>query len=398
MKILMASSFFESHNGGLEIAAGELFRAFAEKGCEIVWMAGDITAPPQATGKSATVALPIFNFVEDKIGLPFPIPALTAFRTIMREVGKADVLLLHDCLYLQNILAFVAARLRGKPTVIVQHTRLAPFRSPLLNAIMSVATAVVTRPMLSKTDRVVFISETTKEFFNQVSFRCAPELIFNGVDTNLYRPSSAMEKGTLRRRFGLPENQPVVLFVGRFVEKKGMAAMRHLAALRPTWIWAFAGWGPLDPSGWNAGNVRVVSGLRGSSMADLYRACDCLVLPSWGEGFPLVIQEALACGLPVVCAGETVQADPAMAAHVHGAPVYPGEDQRSALAFAPVIDEALASAAKAPQSVEARRAFALARYSWPCAADRYLDLLTHARPSVHSVSSPAHSTAARNCP
>ncbi|HTV83639.1 MAG TPA: glycosyltransferase [Acidobacteriaceae bacterium] len=398
MKILMASHYFPSHQGGIETVADELYREFSAREQKVTWMAGGVTPPPAPAGASSPAPLHVFNFLEKRIGLPFPIPTPGAVRQILREVRRADVLLLHDCLYLHNIVAFLAARLLRTPAIIVQHIAAVPYRNPLLSAANRLATALVTRPMLSKADRVVFISETTRQFFSQVRFRFAPEVIFNGVDAGLYRPAPAVEKASLRRRFDLPDSQPVVLFVGRFVEKKGMAAMRHLAASRPGWIWAFAGWGPLNPSAWGAENVRVFSDLRGSSMADLYRACDSLVLPSWGEGYPLVIQEALACGLPVVCATETLQADPALAGHVHGAPVYPGEDQRTALAFLPILDEALASAAGEPQTAEARRTFAVSRYSWARAADRYLDILSRVGKPANSVSSPAQSAAARNCP
>jgi hypothetical protein len=50
-------------------------------------------------------------------------------------------------------------------------------------------------------------------------------------------------------------NSPAILFVGRFVEKKGSRVMRSMVELHPDWTWAFADWGPLDPTSWNAANV-----------------------------------------------------------------------------------------------------------------------------------------------
>ena len=35
---------------------------------------------------------------------------------------------------------------------------------------------------------------------------------------------------------------------------------------------AFAGWGVIDPAGWELANVRVFSDLAGAALADLYRA------------------------------------------------------------------------------------------------------------------------------
>ena len=389
MKILMASHYFPSHKGGIEIIAEELFRGLAAKEQEVVWLAGDATPPPAPVGRSRAVPLPIFNSVEEKIGLPFPIPTPGALRKISREVSNTDVLVLHDCLYLSNIFAFLFAQFRGVPTIIVQHIGFVPYSSPVLNAAMRVANATVTRPMLSRATQVVFISETTRNFFGQLHFRRPPEIVFNGVDTDMYHRLGTEETmAALRREYDLPEDRPVILFVGRFVEKKGIRAMKRMVELRPDWTWVFAGWGPLDPVSWNAANVRIFSNLRGPSMAAAYRASDLLVLPSTGEGFPLVVQEALASGLPVVCGAETLGADPAMKKFVRGVPVYVADDDRTAREFVSAIDESFDTDAELknePAQSEQRRAFALSRYSWHRAIDRYLEIASRLVPA--SVSS-----------
>jgi glycosyltransferase involved in cell wall biosynthesis len=100
----------------------------------------------------------------------------------------------------------------------------------------------------------------------------------------------------------------VFLFVGRFVEKKGLLILKQLAFRFPSIHWAFAGWGPLDPASWQLPNVSVWRGRSGEQIADLYRAADLVILPSRGEGFPLVVQEAMACGTLVLLGEETARA------------------------------------------------------------------------------------------
>jgi len=387
MKILMTSHYFASHNGGIEIVAEELYRGLAARGQEVVWLAGDATPPPRPIAASHAVSLRVFNFVEEKIGLPFPIPTLGALRKISREVSSADVLILHDCLYLSNILAFLVAQFRSVPTIIAQHIGSVPYSSLVLNAVMRFSNAVVTRPMLSRAAQVVFISETTRKFFGSLRFRRPPEIVFNGVDTDLYRALGRAEtKAGLRHEYDLPVDSRVILFVGRFVEKKGMRAMERMVNLRPSWTWAFAGWGPIDPRSWKAANVRVLSHLRGPSIAALYRACDLLVLPSIGEGFPLVVQEALASGLSVVCGAETLGADPAMKALIRGVPVFRDDDERTAREFLSVIDDSLDSDSASMAKSEERRTFAVSRYRWQHAAERYLEIASRLVPE--SVSAP----------
>jgi glycosyltransferase involved in cell wall biosynthesis len=309
MQLLMVSAYFDSHRGGIEIVVGQLAREFRRAGQSVAWLASDATAtPPEAWARP--VPIRECNATEGALGIPFPIPGLAALRTIRREVAHADIVLLHDTLYPANIAAFLFARWARKPVVVTQHIAAVPYRNPLLRGLMRLMNRLVARPILAGANQVVFISEATARAFADVKFRKPPRLIFNGVDTDMFRPvTDEAEKIAARRHFGLPLHRPVALFVGRFVEKKGLNILRQAAQMDRDTVWAFAGWGPLDPGTWGLPNVQVFSGLNEAALAPLYRASDAFVLPSIGEGFPLVLQEALASGLPAICSAQTAGAD-----------------------------------------------------------------------------------------
>src|SRR5205823_13161493 len=162
-----------------------------------------------------------------------------------------------------------------KPVVVTQHIATVPYRNHLLRGLMHLMNRLVARPMIGAASGVVFISEATARAFQTVTFRRPPRFIFNGVDTELFCPAiGAAEKVAARHHFGLPLDRPVALFVGRFVEKKGLNILRMAAQMDRDTLWAFAGWGPIDPGKWGLPNVRVFSGLSEGSLAPLYRASD----------------------------------------------------------------------------------------------------------------------------
>ena len=376
MKLLMVTHYFESHRSGIELIAGQLIRELVRLEQEVVWVASNATPPPfdDELG-SRSVALNAVNITERYLGIPFPIPSLGAIGQIRREVQCADVVLLQDCLYPMCIAAFLFALLSRKPVVIAQHVGIVPYNNPVFRMMMSFANTIVVRPMLARADRVAFFSEITARYFSGVPFRSTPKLMFTGVDTEIFFPIKPERKMELRARLGLTSDRPVALFVGRFVEKKGLHILSRMARLRQDIVWVFAGWGHLNPRNWDLPNVMVFSDLSGPSIAPLYQASDLFVLPSKGEGFPLVIQEALACGLPVVCSAETAGADAAVSAFLCAVPLDEQNPDGTARAFCEEIDRTLAGDGNGARSCEERFRFVSERYCWRTTATRYLDLI-----------------------
>lgn len=327
MKILVVSHYFAAHGGGIESVIRQLLLAFREvaprhrfswaaTGCDTAVELPGVTNLPMAGS----------NAIEARHGVPLPVWSLSALRQLAAAVKEHDVLWLHDTLYMGNIAAYWLARRAGKPVIITQHIGDVPYQNSWLKRLVTWGNRFFSRPMLRHANRVIFIAAPVRAYFSQqiAHWAAPPLLIFNGVQHSVYKTVGAGRRAVLREKFELGERF-TVLFVGRFVGKKGLTVLRLLAQQMPDVQFLFAGRGSLDPEGWGLPNCRVLRDKIGVAIAELYQAADLLVLPSSGEGFPLVIQEAAACGLPVLCGPISAAADPHVTALLNTAPVLPDD-------------------------------------------------------------------------
>ena len=332
-----------------------------------MWAASDADAPPN--GEIDAVPIGCVNPTERLTGLPMPIPGVRGIRALAREVRRCDAVVIHDALYATSVIALVIAKARRKRVILIQHIAAIPFASPVLRGIMSAANRLVTEPMLRGADVRVFISDTVRR--DLLGSDCqSGELLFNGVDGTIFHPGEG--------RTELPASARHILFVGRYVEKKGLAVVRALAVLRPDLSFLLAGTGPIHPGEWGLPNVHDLGPQSQEAIADLYRSVDLLILPSVGEGYPLVIQEAMACGLPVVCGAPSDRADPDAAQWLHGVAIDLAQPEASAQRCSDAIDSFnLSDADRAEMARYARR-----RYDWRAMAERLMALAQASQPGA----------------
>jgi glycosyltransferase involved in cell wall biosynthesis len=128
-----------------------------------------------------------------------------------------------------------------------------------------------------------------------------------GVDRSRFSPG---DRAAARRRFGIPDGAPVLLWVGRMVPVKGLDLLLEACSLlqgRGTQFRLYlVGDGPLRPAleadarARGLSDVHFVGQTFHDALPDWYRAADLTVLPSRSEGLPNVLRESLACGTPFV--------------------------------------------------------------------------------------------------
>jgi glycosyltransferase involved in cell wall biosynthesis len=206
-----------------------------------------------------------------------------------------------------------------------------------------------------------------------------------GVDKDRFYPLASLEERCVtRRRYGVDMAPRVLGFIGRFAAKKGITQLLDYLAARQepgrgrTQL-LLAGAGPLRPAiekaldkmRWPA----VLLGFKNQDeLPDVYRACDAVLVPSLkGETWGFVVQEALACGVPVI-ASDTVGCTPDLIREGDNGCILPSGDWAAWAAFLDRWPERLTSwtpkgarsmADAVPGFEESARAFAtaLARFS-----------------------------------
>lgn len=179
-----------------------------------------------------------------------------------------------------------------------------------------------TRPRLVEAlraaDRVVAVSaDLAAQVVRLGASRTKVRVVPNGVDGNLFSPG---DQGVARHRLGLPRHDKAILFVGHLLLSKGAGVLVEACRLLRQGDGAKGRGGETNKficylvgSGGDESKLRPLVGRSGleecvkfvgprphGELPNWYRACDVVALPSFSEGVPNVLREALACGRPFV--------------------------------------------------------------------------------------------------
>jgi glycosyltransferase involved in cell wall biosynthesis len=168
----------------------------------------------------------------------------------------------------------------------------------------------LTRRVVQGCDRLLTVSRAMRDaaIRDYGADPARSRAIINGFDTGVFHPR---DQAALRAELGLDADAKLILYVGRFVEAKGMrelfAAFEVLHREDPRRQLVLVGDGVMrgellaliEARGLQQA-VHLPGAFEPEGVARWIGACDVLTLPSWSEGYPNVVVEAIACGRPVV--------------------------------------------------------------------------------------------------
>jgi 1,2-diacylglycerol 3-alpha-glucosyltransferase len=254
--------------------------------------------------------------------IPFdPEDRLMSFKWVMNQQTKIrseNYDLIHiQTPFVAHYLGVKLSRMLGIPCVETYHTFFEEYLHHYIPLVPKNLTRLIatrfSRHQGNSLDGMVVPSKPMLRILQSYGITTPTEVIPTGIE-----PASFIlgDRAAFRAKYGIPQDRPVMLFVGRVAHEKNIGfLLRVVDRIRheiPDILFVLAGEGPALKSLKNevkelriTENVLFVGNLdRHADLNDCYRAADVFVFSSRTETQGLVLLEAMAQGVPVVSIAE----------------------------------------------------------------------------------------------
>ena len=309
VRILMYTAYFEPEYSGAALQALTLARELRRRGHHIEFVTN------RWPGLSETAVVEGFPVQRLESGHTLKHREFRLWFNLARHVwarrGHIDILHSHGA-YFTNAFIGPLARMMGLQSLVK-----ASLANDDLQGLSRPIVGTIHRLMLRRIGACVGISRDLVEEFRAGGL--SPARIHhlpNGVDIASFHPAPAAQIPALRAGLGLPAEQPIVLYVGVLDQRKNILWLaeqwvEHDAFGTGALLLAVGPQGRDDPQGKLRTRLAELAGAHPERFAlhnfhadvtQYYQCANLLVLPSFKEGLPNVVLEAMACSLPCVAA------------------------------------------------------------------------------------------------
>lgn len=172
------------------------------------------------------------------------------------------------------------------------------------------AARVYLRYFYNHADAVIAVSDGTKEILTRMGVKKPVTVIYNMIDTSLYKATPA-ERRAARRELGYGEKDWIVVSNGQVQPRKRVDTFVKLASVLPDTKFVWVGGIPFKNAAANyekmkklmhraPKNVQFTGVVKLDDVKKYFHAANVFIMPSDQETFGLAIIEAAASGLPLV--------------------------------------------------------------------------------------------------
>lgn len=313
MNILFVSDVYFPRINGVSTSIQTFRRELRALGHHVTLMAPDYYSP--SDDESEILRIPSRYLPMD------PEDRMMKFSEAMRHLGDLragmfDVVHIHTP-FVAHYLGLKLARVLRVPCVETYHTffeeYLYHYIPVLPRGLLRMGARRFSRHQGNALDGMVIPSQPMLDVLRQYGVTSETRVIPTGLEESSFRHG---DRDGFRERYGIPQDRPMMLFVGRLAFEKNIHFLLEVLQLVrqtiPEVLFLIAGEGPARTSlehavekGGLAGNVRFLGYLdRNTELNDCYAAGDVFVFSSRTETQGLVLLEAMAQSTPVVSIAE----------------------------------------------------------------------------------------------
>ncbi|MEP0752679.1 hormogonium polysaccharide biosynthesis glycosyltransferase HpsP [Trichocoleus sp. Lan] len=319
--------------------------------------------------------------------------SLDLLRWLAGHAAEFDLAHIHALFSPVSTAAATVARSRHLPYLMRPLGTLDPSDLRKKKQLKQIYAALLERPNLAGAAGIHFTSPQEAKISERFGTSTPDVVIPLGV-----KQPAILPKGQARRKLGIPETQPLLLFMSRIDPKKGLnlliPALEKLLEEGADFHFVLAGGNPQDPAYENkireqlqASPLRdrttITGFVTGESKTAFLQDADVFVLPSYYENFGIAVAEAMCNGTPVVISDQVYiweEIQQAEAGWVCACDVGSLTEQ---------LREALADALERQRRGINAQEYALKNYSWKAIAQTtikaYQQILTSKSSSASSL-------------
>lgn len=323
MKILYISPYFYPAItvGGTAKTLYDLSRALVKKGHEVTVLTTDLynvnkrvndyhDKEEDLDGIKVIYFSNLSNTLAYKYHLFLP---FKYFIYLYKNIKKYDIIHLHEIYTFMHLWAAFLARINNIPYIITAHGTMMLKKEEGRVARKNLFYCLGGKRLLDSASGIIALTKDEKKSFIRLGLKEKNiKIIPNGLNTKLYKNSGNADK--FRKKFHIPGNTRILLFLGRIHQKKGINLLiKSLVHLKKDFTNLFLVIaGPVEDKDYYSTLVREVDDnklddsvfftgvLSEEDKKCAYRVSDIFVLTSYAEGLPVSILEAASAGLPVL--------------------------------------------------------------------------------------------------